>query len=100
MINTKELKPGDLIYCIERDPDDETGIEVSGYIFVAANEECIIVSADPVGYEGTISQYLLEETRNEQIVDAVVLPPVDCYKSQREAHAAAEAEMEAANARD
>jgi hypothetical protein len=85
----RQFKTGDTIWCLERDEcEDET--EVSGFIFVAQNEECVIVSSDPVGYDGSISEYLIEESAENMGTDVYAFPIDNAFQTKE----AAEAEKE------
>ena len=82
----QNFRPGDTVWCIERYGDEDES-EVSGYIFVAENEECAIVSPDPIGYYGTISQYLIEETAREDLTDLRAFPLAYVFSDQEDAEA-------------
>lgn len=83
MINPNEVKPGDTVWCIERD-DNADPSDYCGYIFVAGNEECVIVASEPVGYEGTISQYLIEDTTECSGTEVYAFPLNDAYSTRDE----------------
>jgi hypothetical protein len=76
---------GDTVWRAETDYTGE--VELGGYIFVAQNDECVICSPDPYGYDDTISQYLIEESAGDMGVSVYVFPIDEVYLTREEAEA-------------
>ena len=65
----------------------EDGWDIEGYIFVAENDECVILSPNPVGYDNSISQYLIEESEENDSTDLYVFPKRYAYAEREDAKA-------------
>lgn len=82
MITDKQ--PGDLVWCVRRDLDCEPTDHV-GLVFVAKNSECAVLSAHPFGYSGSISDYLIDSTRDDTLTAVYFFPLDDVYDNKKEA---------------
>lgn len=85
-------KAGDTVWCIERDEEEDA--EVTGFIYVAHNDECVIASPRPYGYEGTISEHLIEESAEDYGCEVMVFPLSDVFPAREDADAALRKEGE------
>lgn len=78
------LAPGDTVWILRRNEGGEP-YEADGFVFVAANQECVICAYDPNGYDGTISQYLIERSKKKLGMNVFVFPLIDACASKDEA---------------
>lgn len=87
----KEMKPGDVVYHIDR---DEYGypVEASGTAYLAAIADYIVSVAQPIGcnHIDEIMEYLADMTREDSHDDIYVHPICDCYETYSEAEKACE----------
>ena len=83
----RKSKYGKIVWYIEEDDDNE--FSVGGSILVAENEECVITSPIPMGYGGTISQYLINETEKYTYCSVRVFERSRIYYSREEAELSA-----------
>jgi len=77
--------PDDLVWVVQWSDHPEVS-EVSGYLFVAASDECVIVSSDP---SEPISEYLINETQaDESMFGVCAFRHSDVFATQEEANKA------------
>lgn len=94
MSEQMQFIPGEDVYVVERDDCGEPA-EVSGYMFLAAVGQAVILTPyinDLETLDETLD-YLIDETRDSYDVDLAVFPLEDCYKTRDEAHAAMDEEV-------
>jgi hypothetical protein len=87
----KEMKPGDIVYHINR---DEYGypVEASGTVYLAEIADYIVSVAEPVGCccIEELMEHLADMTREDFNDDIYVHPICDCYETYSEAEKARE----------
>lgn len=87
----KEMKPGDVVYHINRD-EDGYPLEACGTVYLAAVENYILSVAHPCGRDNIneVMKYLAEMTKNNFDSEIYVHPSCDCYETYSEAEKARE----------
>lgn len=87
----KEMKPGDVVYHIDR---DEYGypVESSGTVYLATIADYIVSAAQPVGCDhiDELMEHFADMTREGFSNDIYVHPICDCYETYSEAEKARE----------
>ena len=76
-------KPGDVMWIIR--PDWKNDLEIVGAVFVAENSECAILAPNPFGYAGSISRYLISDSRRNRGTEVYALPINEVYATRDEA---------------
>ena len=88
-----QIKPGAEVWVLERDEDGAV-CDMSGYMFLAEVDGCVIVSPYANGMEHLqgILAYHIRETVENYDASLAVFPAKDCFATRDEAFAARDKE--------